>query len=380
MRRGLRCGEYLLLCSVLGGVTVRAAAQQTDGPQVTAVEPKRGVTTPGTKVRIYGTALSPDTTVYFGGLQVRVTNFISPSTLDVITPYLRPGNYKLQITSGRNIIRSEVSFTALPAPVDSEIDRALALVGEREATAAIAILTELAKTNSDYQVRAFAYYQVGQIYFGQGDWWRWAGVPIFLDSDKAGAAVSTSWRYRLSMDQADYFLPTNNDLDHDLKLANWTVEKDVTQNPEPRFYRGLINARYGNLQQAKTDSDFVLAQEPKNLSYRALAVYIAVLSGDKAQLQSFNGESITEARALSLLGEAAYLSGDVGGAQLWWTQEAKIYSLGGSLAYWAGKKHLARGQQRVAEALLAECTAVVPNSKEAQEAKDLLSSLRMPVP
>jgi predicted Zn-dependent protease len=180
------------------------------------------------------------------------------------------------------------------------------------------------------------------------------------------------------MDQSDYLLDVNPNPDHDLKLADWTVKKDVTQNPEPRFYRSLVNARYGDLRKAKADSDFILKLEPGHPSYRALAAYIAVLAGDKTLLQSFYGEAIKDARALSLLGEAAYLSGDVAGAHQWWSLAAKAYPLGASLAYLAGKKHLTRGQRRVAAALLTECTIMAPNSKEAKEAQDLLAKLQAP--
>jgi hypothetical protein len=76
-----------------------------------------------------------------------------------------------------------------------------------------------------------------------------------------------------------------------------------------------------------------------------------------------------------LLGEAAYLSGDPKGAQDWWTRSKKADPLGASLAYWAGKKHLERGQLRVATALLAECIAMAPDSPEAKEAKTLTATL-----
>jgi tetratricopeptide (TPR) repeat protein len=308
---------------------------------------------------------------------VRVTTFISPATLEVVTPYLRPGTYHLQVKSGEITAQSEATFTALPAQIDSGIDHALSLAEKGKTSEAIDILTAIAKTDSDYQVRAFAYYQVGQIYFAKGDWWRWGGSLTFLDSDKSGPAVWTSWQYRLANDQADYFLPNNNDPDHDLKMADWTVKYDVTQNPEPRFYRGLVNARYGNLGEAKADSDFILKVEPGNPSYRALAAYIVALGGGKAEL-STSSETITDARALSLLGETAYLSGNFSGAQLWWAQAARIYPMGASLAYLAGKKHLARGQKRVAEALLRECTTMSPNSKEAMEAEELLTTSTNP--
>lgn len=375
-------GKYaLVLCLLRIATGMPLSAQQPHTPpHPTAVEPKAGVTTPGSKVMVYGSGFSPDTVVYFGGLEVRETKFISPSKIEVVTPYLRPASYRLQVKSGETTVRSDVAFTALPAPIDAEIDRAIAITGQGQSATAIAILMNIAKTDRDYQVRAFAHYQLAQVYFAQGDWWHWAGEASgpYDDAERSGGAVQTSWRYRLLYARSVYLLPIESDPKTALQLADWMVTYDATQDPEPRFFRGLLNARCGNLIKAKTDSDFILRLEPDNPSYRALAAYIAVLSGDNTQLQSFNGEPISDTRALSLLGEAAYLSGDFVGAQLWWAQEAKIYPLGGSLAYWAGKKHLARGHRRVAEALLAECVAIAANSKEAKEAKDLLASAKGP--
>jgi hypothetical protein len=375
-RRGV--DKHLLLGLVLIGPGAVSAARPQDAPHVTAVKPDVGVTTPGNKVTVHGDGFSGDAIVYVGGFQVRETNFIGPSTLEIVTPYLRPGRYQLQLKSGGTTVRSDVTFTALPSPVDSEIDHAVEQAEKGRVSAAIAILTGIAKSNSDYQVRAFAHYQISQFYLAQGDLWRWGGEAAGIFAPESGMTVQTAWRYRLSSDQSDYFLPTGTDPEHDLKLADYTVEKDVTQNPEPRFYRSLVNARYGNLNKAKVDSDFVLQLEPANSSYRALAAYIAVLAGDKTQPESLSVETTEDARALSLLGQAAYLSGDLEGAQRWWALEAKAYPLGAGLAYWAGKKHLARGQQRVAAALLTECTIVAPSAKEAKEAKDLLAALRKP--
>lgn len=369
--------KYLLL-SLLPLSLFTLSARGPDAPQLTAVEPKSGATTPGSRVMVYGAGFSPDAIVYFGGLQVRETKFIGPSTLEVVTPYLRPGSYQLQLKTGEISVRSQVTFIAVPTPIDSQIDRAAALAEKGHIPAAIAILTDIAKTNSDYQVRAFAHYQIGQVYFAQGDWLRWSWALTFLDSDKSGPAVWTSWRYRLDSDQSTYLLNLNTQSDHDLVLADWTVKYDVTQNPEPRYYRSLLNARYGDLNKAKVDSDFILKLEPGNASYRSLSAYIAVLGGDKTMLESFRGETIKDARALDLLGEAAYLSGDSAGAQRWWTLAAKEYPLGAGLAYWAGRKHLAHGQQRVADALLNECITMAPNSKEAKEAKDLLAKSQEP--
>jgi tetratricopeptide (TPR) repeat protein len=367
--------RYFLLCMVLIFSAALPATPQEVVLQIAAVEPQSGVTTPASRVTVRGIGFSADAVVYFGGLQVRETNFLSPSRLEVVTPYLRPGTYQLQIKSGGATLRSEVSFTSVPSPIDAEIDRAVALAQRGQTTAAVDLLITIAKTHSDHQVRAFAHYQIGQVYFAQGDLLSWSWTTVFLDSDKSGMAVQTSWRYRLDSWLSEYLFNRDTETDHDFKSLDWVVKYDITQNPEPRFYRGLVNARYGNLKKAKEDSDFILKLEPRNPSYRALAAYVAVLGGDETLLNKFAGESITEARALSLLGEAAYLGGDSARAQTWWILSAKEYPLGAGLALLAGKKHLARGHKQVAAALLTECTIMAPNSKEAEEARDLLAKL-----
>ena len=362
----------LVACSSL------SRSQQPELPQITAVEPKAGITSLGSKVTVYGRGFSPQTVLYFDGLEVRETKFIGPSALEVVPPYLRPGVYMLQLKSGDITVRSEISFTASPSPIDSEIDRAVALAEKGQTDMAIAALTNIAKTCKDYQVRSFAHYQMAQIYFSIGDWWRWGGEAAGPFEREAGRAVQTSWRYRLQYAESVYLLPIDSDADTPLVLADGMIKYDVTENPEPRFFRGLINARYDNLEKAKVDSDLILRAQPENMSYRALAAYIAVLAGDRTHLQSFSSEPINDPSALALLGEAAYLSGHVRDAELWWSQEAKVYPLGASLAYWAGKKHLARGHQRIAVALLTESATMAPSSKEGKEAKDLLSGLHSP--
>jgi len=370
----------LLLSLISAGVARSFAVPGSDSLEILTIEPKAGVTTPGSKVIIYGSGLSPDAIVYFGGLQVRVTNFLDRSTLVIVTPYLRPGTYQIQLKSGGSTIRSALTFTSLPAAVDDDIDRALVMAGKGETSAAINILTAVATTHPDYQVRALAYYEISQIYFAKGDWWRWAGQAgnIFVDSDKSGPAVQTSWRYRLANDLSDYLLPTNDEPDHDVKMADFLVAYDVTDDPEPRFYRGLINARYGNLAKAKEDVSFILAAQPRNPSFRALATYVAVLDGEKPDLRSIAGEAGRDARALSLLGEAAFLSGNIAQAENMFRQSAQIYPLGADLAYLAGKKHFARGQRRIAVSLLTACAVMAPDSDEASAAKALLAALQGP--
>ena len=380
MKQILRPIKELLvaLCILCSGIC--CVAQDPDGAKLIAIEPQAGVTTPGSTVKIYGTGFSPDAVAYFGGLEARETKFISSSTLEVITPYVRPGSYQLQLRSGGIAVRSEVTFAAGASQVDHEIDRSLALARQGNAPAAIAILTSITKTHPDHQVRSFGHYQIGQIYFAQGDWWRWAGETSGVFDSESGAAVQTSWEYRLSYARSVYLLPVESDPDTPLRLADWAVKYDITQNPEPRFFRGLANARYGNLQEAKIDSDFINKAQPENASYRALASYVGVLTGGKIDLESSHLGTTHDPRALSLLGEAAYLAGNGAEAHRLWTEAGREYPLGASLALWAGKKHLARGQHRIADSLLTECVFMAPDSNEAREAKDLLAKPQQPSP
>jgi hypothetical protein len=52
------------------------------------------------------------------------------------------------------------------------------------------------------------------------------------------------------------------------------------------------------------------------------AVYLATLASDATLLRSLSGEAISDARALSLLGE---FTGDMARARNWWSQAAKEY-------------------------------------------------------
>lgn len=375
MGRGIWQAGHLISAVCLFAVCPGGFTQNAAKPRCIALEPKSGNTTPGTTVRVLGEGFSSETVVYFGGLEARGTRFIDPNTLEVITPYLRPGEYQLQLKSEEAIIRSDVTFRVSPSTVDIQVDRALTLAGHGQTADAIALLKQISEANPDPQVRAFSHYQIGQVYYAEGDLWRWGGETASVFDPTAGRAIQTWWRYRLSYDLSTYLLPIESDPDTPLRLIDGTVENDVTQDPEPRFFRGLLNARFGNPPKAKADCDYILMREPHNPSYRALAAYVAALRGDKTALQSFTGQKISDPRALGLLGEAAYLSGDTAEAHVWWEQAAKIDSSGASLAYWAGKKHLARGQSRVAESLLSECVVMAPESKEAKEARELLAKM-----
>jgi tetratricopeptide (TPR) repeat protein len=376
MREKFGIVQYVLATLPLIVFGNPSGTQQPAPPQVTAVEPSSAVTTPGAKVMVTGAHFSPDSIVYFDGLQAREVIFINASALQAVTPYLRPGTYKLDLKSGEVIIHSDVGFTALPAPVDSNIDRAEGLARKDQSNAAIAILTSIATTHPDYDVRAYTHYRAGQLYLAQGDYWRAGEEGALIWDKKASMAVQSSWRYRLLSDETAYSISESNDHETDLKDADWDVKWDVTENPEPRFWRALVNARFGKMEQAKADLKFVLAAEPENPSYRALAAYIGVLAGDKTQLEAFRGQQVNDAGALGLLGQAAYMIGDHDGAQTWWVAEGKISVAEAKLDCGAGRKHLKYGQTRVGAALIAECVTVTPDSREGKGAKELLEQLK----
>jgi len=347
---------------------------QTEPPRVTAVEPSSTVTTPGAKVTVVGADFPPDAIVYFGGLQARQITFVNGSALQAITPYLRPGNYKIDIKSGETIIHSDVGFIALPAQVDSKLDQAEDLVAKKQINTAISLFTNIATTNTDYDVRAYAHYRAGQLYLVQGDYWAAGGEAGLIFDEKASMGVQSCWQYRVLSNEITYSVSQSNDHDTDLGVADWAVKWDITENPEPRFWRALMNARFGKMDQAKADLKFALAAEPNNPTYRALAAYMAVLAGDKAQLDAFRGQQVADARALALLGQAAYISGDQNGAQAWWSAEGKVGVWQAKLNCGAGAKHVNYDQTRIGTALLAECAAVAPDSL-AKQARKLLAGL-----
>jgi hypothetical protein len=353
----------------------RSGAQQVEPPRITAIEPSTAITTPGAKIMVVGAHLSPDSIVYFGGLQAREITFINASALQAVTPYLRPGTYKLDLKSDAAITHTDARFTALPASVDSVIDQAELLAAKEENGAAIGILCHIATSDPDYDVRAYAHYRTVQLYLALGNYMGAEAQCGLMFDPKVSMGVQTSWRYRLLSDELAYSISESNDHDTDLRIADGSVKMDVTENPEPRFWRAVVNARFSKMGQAKADLKFVLAAEPENPSYRALAAYIGVLAGDKRPLEGFRGEEVTEARALRLLGQAAYIAGDYDSAQAWWTSHAKISAASAKLDYLAGRKHAKYGQTRVGTALIAECATIAPDSREGKEAKEQLASL-----
>jgi IPT/TIG domain-containing protein len=345
---------------------------------IQSILPSAGVTSPGTKVKVLGTGFWPGAVVYFDGLQSRQTNFISPTELEVETPYLRPGIHFLQVVALNVTIRSSVEFMALPSESDAQIDKAIEIARQGNTDAAAAALEQIGQTNSDYQVRAAAYYEESQIFFNRGDLfnWRRASALIYLDSAKSGMAVQTYWRYGLAFANSLYLFDAEPKARFDLRMADNLITFDVTEDPEPRFYRALLNARSGNLAKAKIDSDFVSKAWPSKSSSAALAAYIAVLSGDTRPLHTMTSGPIpTDATSLALLGEGLFVSGDLASAKRFWSGAAEANPARTTMPCLAAKKHLNNGEKITAKVLLTECVAMASNSKEGQAARESLSHL-----
>jgi tetratricopeptide (TPR) repeat protein len=373
------CAMYRILAVLVIWIGLPVRSPSVQHPTIQSVLPSSGITTPGVKVAVRGLGFSPDSVVYFDGLESRETKFLSPTELDVVTPYLRPGSHLLQVSSGEASTRTSVEFLALPSEADSEIDRATEMAVQGKIDEGVSILEQVGQTHVDYQVRAAAYYVESQIFFNQGDFvhWRRAAALIYLDAAKSGNAVQTFWGYRLEFSKSHYLLGDGLEAEFDLRLADKLVDFDVTRNPETRFYRGLLNARFGNLRQAKSDSNFVLAAWPNKSSATALAAYVAALGGNTGPVRALtSGPLPTDATSLALLGDGLFLSGDSQGANRFWSLAGEVSPAAATMALLAGKKHLKLGQKTTARVLLAECAAMVPNSKEGQEAQDVLSNLK----
>lgn len=369
--------KALGIVAILVGLSFPAFA--TEHPRIQSILPNSAITSPGTKVKVFGTGFSPSSVVYFDGFESRETNFIGPTELEVETPYLRPGTHLLEISSEESSVRSDVEFSALPSEADSQIDSAIEIAGQGKIDEAVSALEQIGENNSDYQVRSAAYYVESQIFFNRGDFfgYRRASALIYLDSAKSGKAVQTFWRYRLAVAQSHYLLDAEPKAGFDVGFADRLIELDVTQNPEPRFYRALLNARSGNLVKAKADSDFVSKAWPNKPSAAALAAYIAALGGDPGPLRAMTSGPIpTDATSLALLGEGLFLSGDSASANKFWALADEANPTGATMACLAARKHLKSGQKTTARVLFTECAAMAPSSREGQDARAALSDLK----
>src|SRR4029077_8798413 len=140
-----------------------------------------------------------------------------------VTPYLRPGTYKIDLKSGEEVIHSDFSFTALPASVDSTIDQAEALAAKKQTSAAISAFANIASTHPDYDVRAYVRYRAAELYLALGNYME-AGVQSAFFDKRVSMGVQTSWRYRLQGDELAYSISESNDHDTDLRIADGTVK------------------------------------------------------------------------------------------------------------------------------------------------------------
>jgi tetratricopeptide (TPR) repeat protein len=370
-----------LMVMVLATAFTGSPVRSVDRPKIESVLPASGVTTPGIRTTVRGSGFSPSTIVFFDGLEARETKLVSPTELEVLTPYLRPGAHRLQVLSDGVSLRTSVEFTALPSDVDAQIDRANELATQGRIDEAIEALDVIAKNNSDYQVRAAAYYIEGQIYFNEGDFGRWRGASdlIYLDAASSGSAVQTFWAYRLAFAESHYLVENdqNPKQGFDLWLADKLVEFDITQSAEPRFYRGLLNIRSGKLAAAKADSEFVSKAWPDRPSAAALSAYAAALNGDTRQLRALtSGSPPTDATALTLIGEASFATGDLTNANKYWLLAGNASPKSATIGCLAAKKHLKVGPANSTKSLLAECVAMAPGSREADDARTVLSKLK----
>lgn len=384
---------FILLLLVWSGWAVAEKAvsrtEHTNLPKAYGLSPMSAVTTPGSTVTVFGDGFSPNTRVYFDGHVARQTVFLSPSRVEVITPYLRPGEHIVRITQAPKIVamnavtvvRVEIPFKALPSAVDSEIENALLLADANKVPEALHALEGIASAYPDYQVRAFTHYQEGQLYFAVGDWDRWyaENMGIFLDAKQTGWSVQTAWPFRLALARSHYYLDMGGDPGHEGDQYDDMVALDVTGATEPRFERALLNARIGRPLAAQADISFCLAKDPGNARFAALGAFCAAAASEDharaaaplEKARSALSSDPSDYRARTLLGEAEYMDGQVQKAMEDWAEAGQTYSLGADLALRLARKHLWRGDQRTASMFLAEVKAMGPGSAQAQEAAEL---------
>jgi tetratricopeptide (TPR) repeat protein len=377
MLRPNRFSLKLTLITLAGLLTTAFPIFAGDGASVSGINPSQGQTTPGVTITLSGSGFLPGLRVFFDGLESRSVKVTSPGSAEVVTPYLRPGDHEIEIQTASLTTKSNIAFTAIRTEIDSPLDHAETLAKSGDVDGALASLDNVINDTKDLQVRAYAYYRKAQLYYARGDLSNWQSMTasVFLNSDLAGKAIQSSWRYRLAQAESTYLMD-NVDPTVDGRFADLLVKFDVTRNPETRFYRSLVSLRTGDVVKAKTDSDAILRISPTNASYRALAVLIAVTSGDKASVAGAKESDFTvDPRAAALFGEAAYIAGDVSTANRVWILSQQHDRNQVAVAFLAAKKHLANKQTAIARLLLAEAIAMDPQSEQAAEAQELLSKL-----
>jgi tetratricopeptide (TPR) repeat protein len=389
----MKCVTIATVLLLLEFVPIAVAAENC---QLYSVSPQSGSTSPGITVVLLGNGFSKTPIPYFDGMAARSTTVISPSRIEAVTPYLRPGEHSIQVdcpaanqafdaNSPSTLAREKVIFQSLPSVVDAKLDSAWLQARYGQPGEAIKILDDIARSDSDRQVRAYAWYAQALLYYTQGNWNNWADacLGIWLDAQLAGRSIQTYWPYLLENARAHYLLIYTKPED-DFSELDWVVEADSTEHPQPRFWRGLVGARIGKLDMAKSDSAFCLERDPSNASYLALAAFIAAAAGDQAQAESLRSKALgslskmeqPDAKALSLLGEGSYISGKRDRATQDWAEAARADPLLGQIAELAGKKHLWRGEPHIAAMLLNEAITMLPaGTPEGDKARRLLQGL-----
>lgn len=381
----MKTPSFILALSLL--VSVPLSAQ--DRPcKLLSISPRSAPSTPGSTVVITGRDFPEAFFVYFGGFAVRSQNFVSSSRLEVTTPYLPPGDYQVRVSCSGELTTNGIGFVSRRTKVDGQIHAAVTWARQGRITEGIALLEKIAETHGDYQVRAYARYHQARIFFANRDWnhWRMAAMAIFLNSKETKWSVQTYWPYGLEYAQS-YYLDSFQNPSDDARMFDITVDADRTEHPEPRFWRGLFNARAGDVSKARADSDFSVGKNPSNPKYLALAAFVSALEANHRAAGDFtnrartaladNTSSEINATAWSLLGDAAYVLGDKQEARSCWIEAERADTSQHAVALLAAKKHHWRGEKETAAMLFEKSTITAPaGSIEAREAQTLLNSLR----
>ena len=370
---------------VLLFLPLAAALASAAPPLVVNLSPPFAVTSPGAQIVITGEGFTPGTKIFFDGMEARRSKFVSGSQIDVVTPFLRPGEHRLWIQSQGKADPASPRFVAIAAPIDAELDAAMAQAASGKITAALDALQSVAETNEDYQVRAYTYYEMGQICLANGDFngWRSWSMSIFQDAYSSGPSIQSYWPYRLAIIMSSYVYDMGKSVRNDAGFDQ-VVDLDVTDAPEPRFERALFDALVGNVQKARRDIDFLLETQPPNAAYLALAALIAQAEGNRslALKQEAAAESALPAnglvatQALAILGELEYRRGDSLKAQSHWSRMGASAPHSASLAVILARRYLKMGSKEVASMFLSEAIAAAPNTPVASEARTMKDSLQ----
>lgn len=364
------------------------AAPPADPPAaITTLSPPSAATTPGAKIAMTGEGFTPYTKIYFDGMEARESKFVSDFQIDAVTPFLRPGEHRLWIKNPNGIVEASVRFIAAATPIDAVLDAALAQAASGKTSAAMDTLRHIAETFNDYQVRAYAYYEMSRISLASGDLPGWCveSADIFLDANESGNSIQTYWPYPLAdYVSGDVCLLGNTSLS-DEGFDN-VIDKDVTGAPEPRFERGLFDTRVGKIKKARQDVNFILEKEPSNAAYLALSALVAEAEGNRtlarrreeAAQSALPGSGQIATSALAILGELEYRMGDSRKAQAFWLRMGANSPPSALIALSRAKRYLNAGDKKNGAMFLSEASAAAPNTAAAAEADKMKHSLETP--